>query len=71
MTASDLIRVRRLAFTGAARVIREEAGLSLGEVAAAANVHKVTVFRWEHGQRRPRGAAAERYLAVLDELAGR
>jgi DNA-binding transcriptional regulator YiaG len=71
MTANDLIRVRRLASTGAARAIREEAGLSYSEVAAAAEVHKVTVFRWEHGQRRPRGAAAERYLRLLDELSGR
>jgi DNA-binding transcriptional regulator YiaG len=71
MTAKDLIRVRRLAATGAARAMREDAGLSLSELADAAQVHKVTVFRWEHGQRRPRGTAALRYLEVLDELSGR
>jgi len=71
MTAKELIRVRRLAVTGAARALREEAGLSLAEVADAAQVHKVTVFRWEHGQRRPHGEAAARYLRVLDELTGR
>jgi DNA-binding transcriptional regulator YiaG len=71
MTATDLVRVRRLAATGAARALREEAGLSLSEIAEAAQVHKVTVFRWEHGQRRPRGPAAARYLEVLDELSAR
>jgi len=71
MTAKDLIRVRRLAATGAARAMREDAGLSLAKIADAAGVHKVTVFRWEHGQRRPRGPAAERYLRVLEELSSR
>jgi DNA-binding transcriptional regulator YiaG len=71
MTASELVRVRRLASTGAARVIREDAGLSLSELAEAVDVHKVTVFRWEHNQRKPRGEAARRYLQVLEELANR
>jgi len=71
MTPQELIRVRRLATTGAARAMREDAGLSLSELAAAVQVHKVTIFRWEHGQRRPRGEAARRYLEVLDGLARR
>jgi DNA-binding transcriptional regulator YiaG len=71
MTARELIRVRRLTLTGAARALREEAGLSMAEIARAAGVHKATVYRWETGRRRPRGEAAERYLAVLDELSGR
>ncbi len=71
MTASELIRVRRLAATGAARAMREDAGLSLSELADAVQVHKVTIFRWEHGQRRPRGSAAERYLRVLEDLGSR
>lgn len=68
MTAKELVRVRRLASTGAARAIREDAGLSLAELANAAKVHKTTIFRWETGLRRPRGEAAQRYLAVLEEL---
>jgi transcriptional regulator with XRE-family HTH domain len=71
MTANDLIRVRRMAKTGTARHIREEAGLSLAEIADAAGLHKTTVFRYEHGLRRPRGEAAARYLRVLEELAQR
>jgi DNA-binding transcriptional regulator YiaG len=68
MTTKDLIRVRRLAATGAARALREDAGLSLAELARAADVHKTTIFRWENGLRRPRGEAANRYLTVLKEL---
>jgi DNA-binding transcriptional regulator YiaG len=68
MSPKDLTRVRRLAATGAARALREDAGLSLAELARAAEVHKTTVFRWEQGLRRPRGEAAVRYLAVLEDL---
>ena len=68
VTAQDLIRVRRMAATGAARAIRETSELSLSEFAAAVGVHKTTIFRWETGARRPRGAAAERYLRALEEL---
>ena len=57
-----------MAATGAARAIRETSGLSLSELAEAAGVHKSTIFRWETGVRRPRGAAAERYLRALEEL---
>jgi DNA-binding transcriptional regulator YiaG len=67
----DLIRIRHLAKTGVARTIRETAGLSLSEMASAAQVDKSTVWRWEHGQRRPKGDAAQRYLAVLDDLVSR
>ena len=71
MTGKDLVRVRRLAKTGAARALREEAELSLAELARDVKVDKSTVHRWEQGLRRPRGEAARRYLAALDELAGR
>jgi DNA-binding transcriptional regulator YiaG len=71
LTLQELIRVRRLAATGAARAIREDAGLSLSEIADAAQVHKVSVCRWELGTRRPRGEAAERYLRVLEDLGRR
>jgi DNA-binding transcriptional regulator YiaG len=63
-----LARVRRLAASGAARAIREEAGLSLTELAAGVQVDRVTVHRWERGSRRPTGPAALRYLDVLEEL---
>lgn len=66
----ELSRVRRLAVTGAARALRENAGLSLSEVALDSGVHKTTISRWERGLRRPRGEAAARYLRVLDEMTG-
>ncbi len=71
MSITELIRVRRLAATGAARALRLDAGLSLSEMAEAAQVHKSTICRWETGSRRPRGEAAMRYLRVLDGLARR
>ncbi len=53
---------------GTARLIRVEAGLSLSELAQAVGVDRGTIWRWESGRRRPRGPAAERYLAALEEL---
>jgi DNA-binding transcriptional regulator YiaG len=66
--AVRLSRIRRLAESGAARAIRESAGLSLTEAAEGAGVHRITVHRWERGSRRPRGDAALRYLDLLEQL---
>jgi DNA-binding transcriptional regulator YiaG len=68
MDALKLTRMRHLAQTGAARAMREAAGLSLTEAAASARVNRVTIHRWEHGQRRPHGEAAIRYLELLEQL---
>jgi DNA-binding transcriptional regulator YiaG len=68
--AMRLTRMRKLAESGTARVIRESAGLSLTEAAGSARVNRITIHRWETGQRRPHGDAALRYLALLEELAG-
>jgi DNA-binding transcriptional regulator YiaG len=68
MNTSKLARVRRLATNGAARSIRQAARLSLPEVAAEIGVAVSTVWRWENGQRQPRGEAAERYSDLLDRL---
>lgn len=72
MATSDLeklARVRRLIAEGEARRLREQAGVTLSEVAGASRVDTATVWRWENGQRRPRGDIALRYLKVLDRLA--
>jgi len=69
--ASDLLRlvdVREAAQTGEARRLRLAAGLSLGEVASEVGVGVPTVWRWENGQRRPRGTAAVRYAKLLEAL---
>jgi DNA-binding transcriptional regulator YiaG len=49
-------------------VIRQEAGLSLNEIARAVGCSHVAVQRWETGKRAPRGDAALRYGALLDAL---
>ena len=66
--AVRLTRLRRLTESGAARAIRESAGLSLSEASASAKVDRTTIHRWERGQRKPHGRAALRYLALLEEL---
>jgi transcriptional regulator with XRE-family HTH domain len=60
---------RTWAATGVARQLRVGRRLTLREVAAAVGCAPSTVLRWERGERRPRGAAAARYGAVLRRLA--
>lgn len=68
----DLAVLRRMVADGTARRIRESAGLSVREVAAAVGVAPSCVSRWERGERVPRhGAAAGRYAEALVALAGR
>ncbi len=65
-----LVSARRRAASGEARALRLEAGLSLREVARAVGAGSpATVFRWESGQRTPRGGPAAAYGQLLDELA--
>lgn len=63
-----MARCRDLASNGRARAIREQARLSLAEMANACGVDEGTLSRWERGQRKPRSAVALRYLALLDAL---
>jgi DNA-binding transcriptional regulator YiaG len=63
-----LARVRRLASSGVAKKRREDADVSLSEVASATEVSTTTVYRWENGLRRPTGEAALRYGRLLEEL---
>lgn len=67
-TPAQLAHVRALADSGAARGIRVAARLSLTEMATQVGVSVSTIYRWEQGQRRPRGRPAIRYGALLDEL---
>jgi transcriptional regulator with XRE-family HTH domain len=71
MDAEQTIRlaeVRRLAASGEAKAIREHAGLSIREVAGAIDVSPSGIFRWENGERIPRGDAAVRYAKFLRQL---
>lgn len=64
----DLVNVRAIARSGRAREIRVAAGLSLADVAGAIGVAAGTVQRWENGLRKPYGAPALRYGALLGAL---
>lgn len=72
MRITDLERLawmRRLVATPAAvRAIREAAGLSQFEMAAALNVTQTAVSRWERGDRVPRGKPAQDYARLLERL---
>lgn len=67
-TTIELAEARRLARSGEARAIREKAGVSQAEVAAALGVHETTVARWEKGVRSPRGPVAQRYGRLIRSL---
>ncbi len=67
-TLVKVTRVRDLVRSGAARSIRLGAGLSLGEVGRTLGCSASTIFRWEKGERTPRGDLALRYGELLDAL---
>jgi transcriptional regulator with XRE-family HTH domain len=64
----QLVRGRRLAREGRGRFLREAAGLSLRELAAAIGVDVATLSRWEHGSSRPRTRAAMRWVEACDAI---
>lgn len=49
--------------------LRVACGLTLGTLSAALGVPKQSIWRWETGQRTPRGAAGARYCRVIEGLA--
>lgn len=61
--------IRSLPEPEQARAIRLAAGVSMVEMAEALGVHRVTVHRWESGDRRPQGDLAARYARLLQGLA--
>ena len=66
--AVDVVRGRQLATSGAGRMLREQAGLSLAEIATACGVYPSTVLRWETGARVPKGHHAVAYKELLEGL---
>jgi DNA-binding transcriptional regulator YiaG len=73
LTANDLVELRdlrRFLRTGQARRLRLRAGLSLPEVAGAIGASAPAVYRWEVGERSPRGERAVRYWRLLQSLGG-
>ena len=51
------------------RYLREQVGLTQGAIAAALDVDRCAVSRWESGQRTPRGQLRLAYVALLERLA--
>ena len=65
----EVRRSRSLPGPTLARAIREAAGVSQVRLAAELGVHRMTVARWEAGERMPTGARRSAYADVLAELA--
>ena len=65
-----LAQARTLARSGRAKAIRERAGITRDEVARCIGVSAVTIWRWEHARRVPRGEPAIAWLSLLTELEG-
>jgi transcriptional regulator with XRE-family HTH domain len=54
---------------GRGRELREQANLSLRDVAELVGVHISSISRWERGDGRPSRAAAIRWALVCTEIA--
>jgi len=67
-TALRIAKVRTLAASGEATKIRVAAGLTRGDIAREIETSIGAVRRWELGERAPTGAAALRYLSLLEQL---
>lgn len=69
MTLLEEVRAsHRMPSPAAARLIRVTAGVSQERLAAELGVHRMTVHRWEAGERKPRGHIRARYAALLQAL---
>jgi transcriptional regulator with XRE-family HTH domain len=68
-----LMQARRLAASGEGKAVREAAGLSLRELAGAIDppLSVSALFRWENGERTPRGERAVAWAEFLQQLARR
>jgi transcriptional regulator with XRE-family HTH domain len=66
----NLTRIRQEAKSGRARMRRQNAGLSLRDLAAALGVDPATLWRWETGRSIPRATAALQWAEALQEVDG-
>lgn len=65
----DEIRAaRRLPSPAIARAIRTDAGVSQARAAREIGVHRLTVVRWETGERKPTGANRVEYARLLERM---
>ena len=63
-----IAKVRAQAADGTARRLREDAGISLRELAAAVQASPSTVHRWESGECIPRRDSALAWADMLDAI---
>ena len=68
MDVLDLARAQSLIASGSGRAVRQAARLSLAEMGRAVGVDKSTIYRWETGERHPRGELAVAYADLLRRL---
>ena len=66
--ALRLVEARRLAASGEGKSIREAAGLSIHETADVLGLSVSALFRWENGERVPRGDRAVAWADFLEQL---
>jgi DNA-binding transcriptional regulator YiaG len=64
-----LARLRVMCASGDAERVRKAARITVPEAARACGVHRMTIYRWEHGEFRATGPEAIAYLRLLDRLA--
>jgi len=69
LVLTRLVAVRRMVRDGTARRLRQDAGVSMEELARAVGVSKTCVLKWERGDRAPKGENGIRYFLVLTSLA--
>lgn len=70
MSLIERARQNKLPSPADAQAIRQAAGVTQKQVAEELNVHRLTVQRWETGERSPRGDNKQRYARLLRELKG-
>ncbi len=63
-----LLAAARYARNGSGRRIREQANMRQQEMARRIGITSTGLYRWERGQRRPRGDAAVRWVQQLSRL---
>lgn len=64
----ELVSLRSLMASGAARAIREGAGISLSEAAQSCGTYPSTILRWERKEQVPHGHRAVEYGRLLVRL---
>lgn len=63
-----LVEAHKRARSGEAKKIRQQAGLTMAQVAVVVGVDVSSVSKWESGSRKPRGEHAVKWAALLNEL---